>query len=58
MHVLVTRERTAAGGQAYTLAYVGLEEFAGLDDELVYYSTQDNTDDAERRGFAQVFSSA
>jgi len=55
VHVLVTRERRAAGGQAYTLAYVGLEEFAGLDDELVYYSTQDDTDDAERRGFAQVF---
>ena len=55
VHVLVTRERTAAGGQAYTLAYVELEGFAGLDDELVYYSTQDDTDDAERRGFAQVF---
>ena len=55
VHVLITRERTAAGGQAYTLAYVGLEEFAGLDDELVYYSTQDDTDDAERRGFAHVF---
>ncbi len=55
VHVLVTRERTAAGGRAFTLAFVGLEEFAGLDDELVFYSTQDDTDDAERRGFAQVF---
>ncbi len=55
VHVLVTRERTAAGGRAFTLAFVGLEEFAGLDDELVYYSTQDDTDDTERRGFAQVF---
>ena len=55
VHVLVTREGTAGGGQAFTLDYVGLEEFFGLDDRLMYYSTQDDTDDSERRGFAQVF---
>ena len=55
VHVLVTREFTAAGGQAFTLAFVGLEDFAGFDDELVFFSTQDDTDDAQRRGFAQVF---
>ena len=55
VHVLVTRERTAAGGQAYTLDFFGLEEFLGQDDQLMFYTTQDDTDDAERSGFAQIF---
>ena len=55
VHVLVTRERTAAGGQAYTLDFFGLEEFLGQDDQLMFYTTQDDTDDAERSGCAQIF---
>ena len=55
VHVLVTRERTAGGGQAFTLDFFGLEEFLGQDDQLMFYTTQNDTDDDERRGFAQIF---
>ncbi len=55
VHVLVTRERTAAGGQAFTLDFFGLEDFLGQDDQLMFFTTQDDTDDSERRGFAQIF---
>ena len=36
VHVLVTRERTAAGGQAFTLDFFGLEDFLGQDDQLMF----------------------
>ena len=54
VHVLVTREFTGSGGRVLTFDFVGLEEFAGLDDQLTYFSSQDDTDDAERRGVAQT----
>ena len=54
VHVLVTREGTGGGGTAVTLDFYGLEEFEGLDDQLVYYTTQDDTDDDERRMLAQT----
>ena len=31
VHVLITTERTGGGGTAYTLDFVGLEEFTGID---------------------------
>ncbi|MBU21712.1 MAG: hypothetical protein QGF21_03860 [Vicinamibacterales bacterium] len=55
VHVLVTRQRTAAGGQAYTFDFIGLEEFTGQDDQQMFFSTPDDTDDSERHGFAQIF---
>ena len=55
VHVLVTRERTAAGGQAFTLDFFGLEDFLGQDDQLMFFTTQDDTDDSERIGFAHIF---
>ena len=54
VHVLVTRENTGGGGRAWTLDFYGLEEFEGMDDQLVFYTTQDDTDDSERRALAQT----
>ena len=54
VHVLVTRESTGGGGRAWTLDFYGLEEFEGLNDQLVFYTTQDDTDDSERRALAQT----
>ncbi len=54
VHVLVTGEGTGGGGRAWTLAFYGLEGFVGMDDQLVFYTTQDDTDDSERRALAQT----
>ncbi len=54
VHVLVTCEGTGGGGNAWTLAFFGLEQFAGMDDQIVFYTTQDDNDDSERRAFAQA----
>ncbi|MFH1690582.1 MAG: hypothetical protein ABIE42_10170 [Candidatus Eisenbacteria bacterium] len=53
VHVIVTREFTAGGGTAYTFDFVGLEDLDGIDDRLSYFSSQNETDDEERRGIAQ-----
>ncbi len=54
VHVLVTREGTGGGGRAWTLAFYGLESFVGMDDQLVFYTSQDDTEDTERRALAQT----
>ncbi len=54
VHVLVTREFTGSSGQVQTFAFVGLEEFAGIDDQLTLFISQDDTDDAQRRKVAQT----
>ena len=43
VHVLVTTESSGGGGRAHTIDYIGLREFAGVDDRLVYYTTPDAT---------------
>ena len=54
VHVLVTRENTGGGGAAVTLDFFGLEGFEDLDDQLTYFTTQNDTDDDERRQLAQT----
>ena len=54
VHVLVTRQDTGGGGNVLTFDFVGLEEFEGIDDQLTYFSSQNATDDDERRGIAQT----
>ena len=54
VHVLVTQEGTGGGGRAWTLAFYGLEGFASMDDQLVFYTSQDDTEDTERRALAQT----
>ena len=53
MHVLVTAQETG-GGQAYTLAFIGLERYAGAEDTLHYIFHAGDTQDDLRKGLAQV----
>ena len=53
VHVLVTTQRTG-GGQEYTLAFIGLERFAGTADTLRWTSKNTDTQDDVRRGLAQT----
>jgi len=53
VHVLVTQQSTGAGGQQYTLDFIGLDAFAARSDTLVYTSDREDTDDTRRRGLAR-----
>ena len=53
VHILVTTQRTG-GGQEYTLAFIGLERFAGTVDTLRWTSRRTDTEDDIRRGVAQT----
>jgi len=55
LHVLVTTQSTGSGGTEYTLNYIGLARFAGVNATLRYASLGTDTSDERRRGFAQVF---
>jgi hypothetical protein len=54
VHVLVTRQATAAGGGQFTLEFIGLRQFAGQVDTLSYLSGANDSQDVRRRGLAQV----
>ena len=54
VHVLVTTQRSGAGTE-YTLAFIGLEEFTGIDVTLRYGSSTTDTTDEVRRALARRF---
>jgi len=53
VHVLVTTQSTG-GGQEYTLAFIGLERFAGTADTLRWNSKAADTQDDIRHGLANT----
>jgi hypothetical protein len=48
VYILETSETTGSGGRKYTFAFVGQEEFAGINDTLVYSSRPDDSRDITR----------
>lgn len=48
VHVLVTSETTGGGGQLYTLAFIGLTRFDGVEHELELSTSGDATVDEQR----------
>lgn len=48
VHVLGTRESTGAGGDAYTLEFIGRGAFDGMETSLTTTTSADATDSAER----------
>lgn len=54
VHVLVTQQNTAGGGDEHTLRFIGLQELAGRADTLRYVSRQTDTEAEVRAGMAQV----
>jgi len=55
VHVLVTTQETGGGGTQFTLQFIGLGPFQGIDYSLTYAAPQMATADETRRGFARVF---
>jgi hypothetical protein len=53
VHVLITTQATG-GGTQYTLKFIGLERFKGLENSLTYSASQTSTSDERRRGLVAV----
>lgn len=54
VHLLVTRQQTAAGGSEYTLFFIGRDRFATRQDTLRLAVRQDETDDERRTALTRV----
>ncbi len=54
VHVLITDQGTGSGGREYTFAFIGLGEFAGIDNTLVGASGPTDTGDEIRRMQVEV----
>ena len=54
VHVLVTSLETGGGGLEFTVAFIGLKQFAHTADTLHYIASRDNTGDEMRAGVAHV----
>jgi hypothetical protein len=54
VHVLITQQRTGGGGREYTIAFIGLNGYANLNNELKFYSNRTETDDDVRKGMVQI----
>lgn len=55
VHLLVTIQRTGGGGAQWTLKFIGLGAYQGVDHTLTYNSPQSATADEIREGFAEIF---
>ncbi len=56
VHILMTKQLTGSGGTEHKITFIGLKDFAGVDDETVYISTPDETSDKIRRGYTRMIS--
>jgi len=54
LHVLVSTLQTGSGGTEHTVTFIGLRDFAGISDTLVYVAPQTSTTDDRRKGLAQT----
>jgi len=55
VHLLVTLQQTGGGGAQWTLKFIGLGAFQGVDQTLTYNAAPTATDDEIREGFAESF---
>lgn len=53
VHMLITRQRTASGGNEYTLHFLGRNKFKGKSDTLKYLSFESDTKDERRSGLVK-----
>ena len=54
VHVLVTTQATGGGGTEYTIKFIGLTRFAGVEQTLRHISTNTATADETRRAILEV----
>jgi hypothetical protein len=54
VHVLITLQETGSGGREYTITFIGLKDYADLQNTLKSYSRPTDTDDEVREGLVQA----
>jgi len=54
IHMLITMQDTGSGGREYTIALIGLKEYADLQNALKYFSSPTETSDEIREGLVQT----
>ncbi len=54
IHILITTQQTGGGGKEFTLAFLGLKKFEGLNNTLKYISQKTDTEDDIRRGLVGI----
>src|SRR5688572_11145743 len=54
VHVLVTTQDAGGGGEAFTMAFIGLRAYAGRGDTLTFTTNANMTDDEERQGLTRT----
>ncbi len=54
IHILITTQSTGSGGREYTIAFIGQQEFNGINDTHKYYSQQTDTQDEIREGLVKA----
>lgn len=54
VHVLITNQRTGSGGQEYTMTFIGIKDYEGLNNTLKYSTNRDDTSDEVRKEMAHV----
>lgn len=54
LHILATTQATGSGGTEYVFKFIGLDRFAGVDDELRYLTPPTGTEEERREGYAAV----
>ena len=54
VHVLITRQRTGAGGSRYDLRFIGRRAFAEVQDTLAFTSGETDTDQEVREGLTRT----
>jgi len=54
VHILITTARAGGGGDMYTVSFMGLRRFGGINDTATYLTQQADTDDDIRRGLVRV----
>jgi len=50
VHILVSRRITGGGGGEYTIEFIGMGDYDGINDELMFFSTVEETRDEIRQG--------
>jgi hypothetical protein len=54
VHILLTTQGTGGGGTEYTIKFIGLQRFAGVEQTLKHVAVTTATSDERRRGIVEV----
>ncbi len=54
VHVMATTRRSGSGGREYTFTFTGQNNYVSMNDTLVFFSNQTDTQDEVRRGYTRV----